>query len=590
MADVVVDSSVGPNVRQLMSAVDRVTMELGHVSNEVSAVGMLQQQTQGELAQLRADFLAFTQQSERRANLQRAETKIGVLQDKLEHEFGHHKVVRRTATGLLQAFDVGIVSEESVRSVSEELMIQTPRYWLAPALVALAAWSADEQSLCERAVAEAYRRSPTKTALLFTLVLRRQNRLESSARWLQHYLKAQDPSALDRDFAVILEAVAQGGFGPGGRAIVDETLTAWTEALNDAAAHASQVATWRAEVKAHRGPVATHDFPALAAISPQWPQLRDALSGAEGHRPLLEKYRSLMSEPVSPQDRIEDAMDDILDRLVKEYDNEELPLRREIAYNQAVVDRDGNTAAARSDADLGAASYEETMDYLTVQTRSALAPASIGVSRATQQVAVAACRAWFGQAHADVTRDYHQGLPGDITVAFDSSHNTGASAFQLPKWQGSLSTGLPALEQSLSAHWDTHTDAYVQSLAFPVARKVAVPAIVTLLVAIVAISASPAMGFLVTLVVGGIWGFMLYRQYQQSLKAQDLARQDLARWKQESLTQLRAASAEITDWGARYGSAHAQAEEVQGFIASLDTAGHVATPFEGRTIHVGAHA
>ena len=147
---------------------------------------MLQQQTAGELSQLRADFLAFTQQSERRANLQRAETKIGVLQDKLEHEFGHHKVVRRTATGLLQAFDVGLVSEESVRSVSEELMIQTPRYWLAPALVALAAWSADEKSLCERAVAEAYRRSPTKTALLFTLVLRRQNRLESSARWLQH--------------------------------------------------------------------------------------------------------------------------------------------------------------------------------------------------------------------------------------------------------------------------------------------------------------------------------------------------------------------------------------------------------------------
>jgi hypothetical protein len=585
------DYQLRSDVRQVQNMVAQVSAEISHVSNEVSAVGMAQQQTMSDLQQLRADFLAFTRQSERRASLQRAETKIGVLQDKLEHEFGHHKLVRRSAVGLLQAFDLGIVSEESVRSVSEELMIQTPRYWLAPALVALAAWSGDERDLCERAVAEAFRRSPSKTALLFTLVLRRQNRLDSSARWLKHFLAAQDPAALDREFAVILEAVAHGTFGPAGRAIVDETLAAWTEALSDNASHDAQVTRWRAEVDAHRAPHADRDFPALAAISPQWPQLAAALSGAEGNQRLLDKYQALMAEVTTPPDRIEDAMDDILDRLVKDYDNEELPLQKELAYNEAVVARDGDEAAARADAARSEAVFETTMDYLSIQSHSALDPGKIGVSRATQKIAIASCRAWFGQAHADATRTYQQGLPGDISVEFDSTHNIGAKAFQLPHWQGSLSSGLPTLEQSLSAHWDTHTAAYVDSLAFPVAKKVAVPAIVTLLVAVVLIGISPVFGLLVTLAVAGIWGFVLYRQYLASLAAQEQARAELAKWKQESLTQLRAASAEITDWGTRFGAAHGQAQAVQAFISSLDTAGHTSTPFEGRTINVvGAQA
>jgi hypothetical protein len=583
------DHHLRNQVKNVENLVVQVRQEIGHVGSEVSAVSTAQRQTHSDLAQLRADFLAFTQASERRAAIQRAETRIGSLQDQLEHTYGHHKVVRRTAVGLLQAFDVGLVSEEAVRSISEQLMIQTPRYWLAPALVALSAWSADEPELCERAIAEAYRRSPAKTALLFTLVLRRQERLDGSARWLRHYLQSQDPAALGRDFAVILEAVAQGAFGPAGRAAVDDTLASWSEALDNPDSQAAQVARWRVEVEAHAAPPA-RDFPALNAVSPQWPQLSTALSGAEGHQPLLDKYRALMAEEMRTQERIEDAMDDILDRLVTEYDNEELPLQRELAYNKAVVDRDGDLDAAKTAAANIAAVFEETLDYLTIQTFSALDPASIGVSRATQKIAVASCRPWFEKAHDEATSAYRQQLPADVGVQFSGSHNIGAQTFQLPDWQGQLSTGLPQLEQSLGQHWDRNTADYVDSLAFPVQRKVVAPAIVTLFVAIVSFAINPIAGLLITLAVAGIWGLRLYQQYEQSIKAQAQARELLANWKQESLTQLRAAGAELTDWGSRFSAADGKAEEARSFIASLDTAGHGATTYETRTIHTGAHA
>ena len=138
--------------------------------------------------------------------MQQSQVKIVDLKAQLDREFGHYSVVRRTSVGLLQGFDVGNISNAVATNVAEELMIQTPRYWLAPALVALAAWSHDRQDIAEKSVQEAFSRDRHKTSLFFTLVLRRQGRMSGSVRWLRHYMASLDPSALTREFAVILEA------------------------------------------------------------------------------------------------------------------------------------------------------------------------------------------------------------------------------------------------------------------------------------------------------------------------------------------------------------------------------------------------
>ncbi|MFE6837030.1 hypothetical protein ACFVFI_19635 [Streptomyces sp. NPDC057705] len=420
MADI--DYHLRSQVSQLTSLVNQLDQGLVAVSAQVTGVEATQRDTRDSLQKLRDDFQAFVHSSQLADALQRAETRIGVILDRIEHDFGHHKVVRRTTVGLLQAFDTGLVSEESVRSVSDELMIQTPRYWLAPALVALAAWSSDDRELCERAVTEAFRRSPGRTSLLFALILRRQNRQAAAVRWLLHYLRAQDPTALGREFAVILESVAQGAFGPAGRELLRTVLDEWLELLLEGdQAVAAQVQRWRAEVEAHRAKSAKEDFPRLAAVSPQWPALESVLGAAEAHRALLEKYIRLTSQENRPSHRLEDLVDDILDRLVSEYDNEELPLRRDLAYNEAVVAHDGDTAAARKAADADATSLEEKLDYLTVQSASALNPAAIGVSTATQRLAVGACRDWFRQAHAEFSRDYRLHIPGTVEAVFQPS-------------------------------------------------------------------------------------------------------------------------------------------------------------------------
>ena len=269
MADFKIDvSPIMKAIEQVDDKVSIVGSGLNRVSEKVDVVDTKVGGTQSELAELRRRFEDYVRQAERTANVQRAETKAGTLKADLEREFGHYQVVRRSSIGLLQAFDVGNVSESTAGQISEELMIQTPRYWLAPALVALAAWSRDDKDVCERSITEAYNRSQAKTALFFSLVLRREKREAESVRWLHHYLAACDPRALTREFAVILEAASQGQFGPQGTRLALTQLAQWTAELRGSQELvADQVEKWVEELTVSQKVLDPSEAPMLRRLA-----------------------------------------------------------------------------------------------------------------------------------------------------------------------------------------------------------------------------------------------------------------------------------------------------------------------------------
>ena len=161
--------------RQLSNQIDGVTTEVGQVRNDLRLAN-------DELRELRTEFNEYVKAAARTAAVQLSTTQVGNLKAELDREFGHYSLVRRTSIGTLQSFDLGIVSNDAVTSISEELMIQTPRYWLAPALVGIAAWSRDDREIADKAVQEAFARDKNKTSLFFALVLRRQGRIDASVR------------------------------------------------------------------------------------------------------------------------------------------------------------------------------------------------------------------------------------------------------------------------------------------------------------------------------------------------------------------------------------------------------------------------
>ena len=402
--------------QQLSSQVSDVGYKVGTVANDLTV-------TRSELEQLKADFEAFVRTHERTRLVQLAETRLGTLKSDLEREYGHYGLVRRTSVGILQAFDIGNVRNQTVHGLSEELMIQTPKYWLAPALVALAAWSKDDEELARKSVEAAFSRDPKKTSLFFALTLRRQARLPEATRWLRHYFVSLDPRALSREFAVLLEAVAQDGFGAEGRQLVVEHLAQWRDILRDEPEIVSaQVHKWRGEILNHRGTVDDSTFSFLAHGSPDWPQVKEALEHSSAHEFVIGKYTGVRDTVTGLTASVADRLDDLLEILVSEFDEDELPLRRELIFQEAIIEHDGDADRARAAAELDVVALDERIDALSLQTHTAFRPDLFGVSAATQQIAVGSSAEDFLSAIGQFSRDYRSTWPDVIEIVLDEKN------------------------------------------------------------------------------------------------------------------------------------------------------------------------
>jgi hypothetical protein len=573
-------------MREVQALSVRIVNDVGTVNGQVAAVSSAQQQTRSELAFLTAEFQSYVQKAERTANVQRAETRVGNLEARIEFDFGRYDRVRRTAAGLVAAFDSGLVQQESVATAGDMLMIENPKYWLAPAVVGLGAWSGGDVVLCDQAIEAAYGLAPSRTALMFALILRRQRRAQSSVTWLRHYLKNLDPTALSREFAVVLESVAQGAFGASGRQIIHENVDQWLAAMADAEdAHAAQVKRWRVEVERFRPDGAGAQFERLRAHSPQWPVLEEMLQGAETHKPFHEYYNALISAEYHPSDRVEDSIDDILDILVSEYDNEELPLRRELAFEKAIIEYEGDRDRAREIADAGSAALGDTLDYLTVQSSAALSPESIGVSPATQQVALASCVDWVERAHAAYTMDYRAKYPADVQVEFQEKQPIGSAVFTLPPWRGSLTnTPMPELTQSLGSHWDKSSSALLATLRFNFGKAMVAPSVVSGLLLLVFIAVNPVFAIIAAGAVFGFWYLGVNSRRKAADALYTLVDNTIRGMKAKALEELRATGAEYVDYQDRYRAADGREAGVRSLVASFGDLGHDKAPHEGRTL------
>lgn len=514
MADQIVD------LRPILRDIDAVGRAVGAIGQEVSAVRAdvsrvagVQTSTLEELQDLRRRFETFVAANERQRLLQLAETRLGTLKDDLEREYGHYEVVRRSSIGTLQAFDVGNVRNKTVLEVSEELMIQTPRYWLAPALVAIAAWSRDDEDLARKSVQAAFDRDKKKTSLFFALVLRRQNRFAEASRWLRHYFIALDPRSLSREFAVLLESIAQDGFGAEGRMMVLAKMNEWKQLLaEDAELVENQVRIWRSEIEGSRGTVRSEEYPRLTACCPEWSQAREVLECSSAHRFLIEKYSAIRDVETPLSGAVKDRLDDLLETLITEFDEEELPLRREMLYNEALIEAEGDEQRATARVDAEVAALDEQIDILTLQTSMALRPDLFGVSPATQRMSIAACREEFRTAVNRFSLDYRGRWTDVVRFQLGPSHSPAATTLGFKDWETDSSVPQERAEASLSRHWDQTVQRYIDEQTFNyglMTKEYAVAGIAALF----AIFSIGVVGGIVLALAGG--GLMWYRTEQR---------------------------------------------------------------------------
>ena len=406
-------SLIERSLSNLAGSIDYVNNRVDQVDDNVKIV-------YNEVEKLANEFREYVEMQSLANRKAEAKMNLSAIRDKLKDNFGHYDVVRRTATGILQVNDLAIVKSSMLSHVTEKQMIETPNYWLTPCLVALSAWINDDKALAERALAEGIRRNDEKTSLFFGLICRRIGREASSLKWLARYLEAQDEEKLDRKAVIILDAFASGLLGNDTENFVYEQIQEWMSSLEAKPGFTErQLDNWKNAINSKRVPLRNGLYPYLEKYSHTWNNLKDVLEGANLNNDLYEYFRGVFEQKEETK-KLKVELDKILDSLVTEFDEEELPLKREEQFEELVVRYNGSESKAKSQIALEKSVYDDYRDFMQLLTDASMNPESSKSSVATQKFATALSRDNIVTAFNDVVAQNRMNVPYEIEINVDT--------------------------------------------------------------------------------------------------------------------------------------------------------------------------
>jgi len=462
-----VEDSTADRLRRLEQAVgdSRHGTLASHLKSLDGSVSKLRQDLQDGLSGLRGELRDYVKEDRSRRSAQAA---LLDARAQLDREFGHRQVVRRSATGILQALDTGIVAPAVLLEAAGRLMLDTPGYWLPPAVVAVVAWTGDGHQVAQNAVIEATRRDAGQAALFFSLMAARYARHDAAGQWLEEYLGALDCRSLTVDFEVVMNAAAHEELGGPARDRLIGVCTGWRDQLvEDKELARRQVERWQAFMR-NKQQRLDGKFGLLPkmTVGSDWNEKRARLEANAVFHPVRDWLDGQLAVASPGREDPAASIEALLQSLVAAPDDREAELLRLAAERQAAVEKLGHRGQATAKpADREQASPPER-DFLTLLTDAALrTPAGTPPVRAPL-LALTFSGAFIKEA-INVLRQYNErSKPDSIEIAIDGwrravhvydnpeGHAREYAEFIRGEMRKDLRTRLPMWRDDARAKWE----------------------------------------------------------------------------------------------------------------------------------------
>ena len=478
----------------LSAATRRIQEDVSHNSQKLDSLNSDLSRVQSDLRTLKKSFEQFVNENRKATALQKAATELIRVRQELEQQFGGYKTVRETMLGVLQATDLALVKKTTISQVTEELMLSTPDYWLAPCLVAVSAWIGNDRDLASRAIAEAVRRDEEKTALTMALICRRNNRTDTCYEWLSLYFARQSAANFTKSNFTYLNAYLNGVFGPDEKHMCDDYVAKWMKEIqeNGGDFESRQVEQWRDFCS---------DF--TVDLEGQFPQLSSCVQEYSAISEYIGRIRSVdsiastfskMKHTEVDQQKLKKDIDQTLVTLISRYDTKEEPLRKEEQYLTAVRRFDGDTAAAKAYIlESERRQTEETIDLIGQMTNVIVQKE--GSRPSEKKTAVSFLSSYIRGGFERYITEKKESFPQTVTLEIDG-------------WKGASRDGTDgaALKADFQRYMAQRHQASLQSLPSNQPKTLKIAALVLAVLGAVGLMAAPPLG--VILLVGALFCFL----------------------------------------------------------------------------------
>jgi uncharacterized protein YoxC len=431
---------------------ERIEEDVQNANEKLTTVSSNLAEVNTEVQELRASFERFIDDNKRAAAVQKAATELIRVRQELEQNFGGYKTVRETMLGVLQATDLALVKKTTISQVTEELMLATPDYWLAPCLVAVSAWIGNDRDLAERAIREAVKRNEEKTALTMALICRRNNRTTTCYEWLSIYFAKQSAVNFTESNFAYLDAYLNGVFGPDEKHMCDDYVAKWMREIqeNGESFERTQEELWRAYCEDFTVDL-EGQFPRLRECTQEYEDISAYISRINSVDRIAENFARMKNVNVDQQ-KLKKDIDQTLVALISRYDEKEEPLRKEERYLLAVRRFDGDTDKAK--AYILAENQkrkEETIDLIGQMTHAIVK--KDGVRPSEKKTAVSFLSSYIRNGFQSYITEKKPSFPQTITL-------------QVEDWQGTTLDGTngAALKEDFEQYMAQQRAAKIQAI------------------------------------------------------------------------------------------------------------------------------
>lgn len=399
------DSHSHPEFSGLDSRVSSVESSVGQLRERVNKVEKNLMRAVGELQQTVNEFVS---EYRRNQTVQKAHNQLTEARRELDEEFGHFKEVRDLASEIIHVVQSGFVRRTVILDVTERLAIRTPRYWLAPAVLAVAAWLDGDQERYAESIKSALILDYSKTALFMTLLLRHQARTEDMREWISSYLTELEPANLPTEFTVVIEAVAGRTLGADSAPHLVRRMLSWyDQAARSRDAEAEETSQWERNLMglAPAGDFAVA-FPALASSNSDRELLRKLYEADTAIEAADQHFRDRFAEGVEVPADLDNKVSSLLKKLAEDPDPEEERILHRVRRAEALIETEDEAAAERrvlaEEADRARA-----LNILSLVTRAAFPTGRRRSPTMTELLAIVMSQRFISAA-AEKIHDRHQ--------------------------------------------------------------------------------------------------------------------------------------------------------------------------------------
>lgn len=448
-------STLENNLQVLANNIGTVSQNVHTVNGQIDAVQGQVDSVQSEVQSLEEEIKAFMQEIKQGTVVSNARQTILMAEAEYTKKYSHRDEVRRRVNGLLQSIDINAIKKSTIENISEETIVNTPDYWLAPALVSLCAWYTDNKPLAEKALKEAMNRDDEKTSLLFCLVHLRANRIETSLKWLNRYLSMQDPTKMENKIITILDAITSGVFGTVAKKTCLEKINEWILELNSYNELKNiQIDRWERYFREQLTILDENEFPYIMKYVEENETIKDIIEVSRTQENILNDFKNIMNE-ANYNKTYNNKIDGILHMLVFNYDKEELSLKRDIQKNKHIIEENGDVVKALKEFEKTSIALEDKNDFYNHITNIAIAKNTDVANVNTKKLAISLSKEFITKGYNKISRvDGINTLP-DLNI-------------NINEWNGLTKNGSneEELQKSLANHLEDrfHNEVYSDHL------------------------------------------------------------------------------------------------------------------------------